>query len=90
MGGRERTTRRFSLCLKLIMSQTGETFVNPMRDDALFPRFVFLNSFLNCTDEHFRWILVILYLYAGLKKSLFVRREIIYLYVFFKKKECTV
>jgi hypothetical protein len=43
--GSERTTQGFSLCLKLIMSQTSETFVNPMRDDALFPRLVFLQLF---------------------------------------------
>ena len=43
--GSERPRQRFSLCLKLIMSQTSETFGNPMRDDALFPRFVFLQLF---------------------------------------------
>jgi len=43
--GSERTRQRFSLCLKLIMSQTSETFGNPMRDDALFPRFVFVQLF---------------------------------------------
>jgi hypothetical protein len=63
--GIERTTQCFSfffsLCLKLIMSQTWETFVNPsVRDGALFSSSLSLththNSFLNCTDEqHFCW-----------------------------------